>query len=256
MKTKMTTIWAGLALAGSLMAGSGTVSAAAIWQWDGTIGPGAGDTWAAGNGPGPWQIKDQGPTTGGGDGDALFTFDPDNSGPGANNPFGSIANVLVTIQEQEIDKIDYYFVEFAHAEGNEPGNGAVTNLYLGDHFAYTLDLIPNPLDPDQETISKIILTNHDLLDNLTATKDIYDQKGGTLLHTLQGDESWAYSGTSVYIVDTINNNTTTDVSNGFVIGVPEIDALAGTGALTLLGAALALAGERRRKHLPVTGELA
>lgn len=31
--------------------------------------------------------------------------------------------------------------------------------------------------------------------------------------------------------------------------IPEIDALAGTGALTLMAGALALAGERRRRRV-------
>lgn len=45
---------------------------------------------------------------------------------------------------------------------------------------------------------------------------------------------------------TLNATETITVRN--VQGVPEIDAVAGTGALTLLGGALVLAGERRRRR--------
>jgi hypothetical protein len=46
-------------------------------------------------------------------------------------------------------------------------------------------------------------------------------------------------------------NTTPDISAGYLVStaalIPEIDALAGTGALSFLGVSLALAAERRRK---------
>ena len=59
--------------------------------------------------------------------------------------------------------------------------------------------------------------------------------------------------THLYVTTTISvtSGALTQISQSFgqvhTPAVPEIDALAGTGALALLAGALALAGERRRR---------
>lgn len=253
MKTKMGKIWAGLALAGSLMAGSGVISAATIWQFNGTIGPGAGNTWAAGNGPGAWKILDQGPTSGGGDGDALFTFDPVNS-----TPLAGLANVVVSIFEDETAGQDTYSIEFNHGT-------TLTVLPNGARFAYAVDFT----GPEVTAAIKQQALSYGLF-SPNATKTVYasvaDYLAGNPLLSLTdtGNSPAPVSLTGyshLYIVDTINNDLTTSNVNGIgvkdgISTIPEIDALASTGALTLLGAALALAGERRRKLTPETAELA
>jgi len=95
--------------------------------------------------------------------------------------------------------------------------------------------------------------------NAFSTTKFYDFDTNTLLGTVSDNGvtvldvlGGGYTHLKVQTSVTVNSGALTQISQSFTESgttiIPEIDALAGTGALTLLAGAVALAGERRRRR--------
>jgi hypothetical protein len=165
--------------------------------------------------------------------------------------------IIEEFQPGPTSAVEFYNLDLSRIPGAD-------GLAIDSTKVSTLEYTVTSLDP-AEPLSAASLDSVTLGNNAPSTyvafKKIYDYstgvKGTELLSLqtlnsardpLSGATPFLYPTSAIYVVDTIGaGSVLEEVTNQFLIGIPEIDALAGTGALTLLAGALALAGERRRR---------
>ena len=122
-------------------------------------------------------------------------------------------------------------------------------------FNYEIEIVGSPLNFEalSQGFTKIAGSN------AFSTTKFYDFDTNTLLGTVSDNGvtvldvlAGGYTHLRVETSVTVNSGALTQISQSFTQNgttqVPEIDALTGTGALTLLAGAVALAGERRRRR--------
>jgi hypothetical protein len=207
---------------GLMMSGS---ASAVPWFLATTIGPNAGQ----------WQV---GVPIWDGDNDTKFTL------VSTTLPDGT----PVEFSEDEDQGVEFYNLDIARSI---PINGL--SIDGPASLVYTMETTDLPF-----TGVALDFTSYGLNVNSNVTKNVYDITGATLLASLTSTSGrippsmyfpLSTPVSAIRVVDTIADGTRIEgLTNEFTTYIiPEIDALAGTGALTLLAGALALAGERRRR---------
>lgn len=227
------------------VAGAGPLYTA--WEWAGKLGGGSapGSSWKNGNvGPNTIGDYDVNPTI-------WFTLDTSVNDLFSDSTYVTIGNYS---DEPPINN---------NIPGFDKVEASANNGISGTVLAYTVTTT-SLKGLNQVALDAVAIGGNPI----EVTKEIYDYKGGNLLMTLSSingrEPSTGYSFfspsqlgiNSFYVVDTIVSGNVRHLGNEFATdgkgpqppgGVPEIDAMAGTGALTLLAGALALVGERRRR---------
>ena len=131
----------------------------------------------------------------------------------------------------------------------------LTGITNGTVFTmtYSIDIIPSAVANGfhfKSISSGATYTNGDGVQDYTGTASdsaVYNITTNGGIKNVTGTPTWI---TVNHTVTAGASGTVQNVSDTYqehVNGIPEIDALAGTGALTLLAGAVALAGERRRR---------